>query len=359
MSFIIFDGFEGNTLARWDASGGIATDAVIYRTGSYSMEIYRAGWLKKGVTLSNGVCFGFAFYDPGSGAASRRIIEIRAPDGSLHGGFGYNAASHKFYSSNTGGGVGFYTTNAINVGTWYHIEGKFIPGNATAGWVELKIDGTQELYDITADYKNGASTDINEIRIGSSANSNEHCYFDDIYWLSIDGSGSVDYLGDCIVHAALPDADGSSSEWTRSGGSTDYENIDEGDPNDDTDYLYTPDGEKTVLVSVGTFSDVGREILAVQETLHTKKVSAGLAITCAPVCKSSTTTDVESEFTPVLGYFPHIDVREEDPHTSAAWTLTNLNVAEWGMKTTTGQYAVRSNDDLDNWLDDPGTVTPS
>jgi hypothetical protein len=47
MSFIIFDGFEENTLSRWDAFGGIALDATIYRTGAYSMEIYRAGWLKK------------------------------------------------------------------------------------------------------------------------------------------------------------------------------------------------------------------------------------------------------------------------------------------------------------------------
>jgi len=357
MSFIIFDGFEGNTLARWDSSGGIATDAVIYRTGSYSMEIYRAGWLKKSVNLTNGVCFGFAFYDPGGGSSTRRIIEIRAPDGLLHGGFGYNAASHKFYSANTGGGVGFYTTNAINVATWYYIEGKFIPGNAAAGWVELKIDGTQELYDITADYKNGASTDINEIRLGSAVNSNEYCYFDDAYFLSIDGSGSVDYLGDCIIDAKFPDADGSSSDWTRSGGSSDYENIDEGDPNGDTDYLYTPDGEDVVLVSVGTFSDLGREILAVQETMYMKKEAPGLAVTCAPVCKSGVTTDVGTEFTPVLGYFPQVEIHEVDPNTSAAWILTNVNAVEWGVKTTTGQYTIRSGDDLDNWLDDEGTPT--
>jgi hypothetical protein len=175
----------------------------------------------------------------------------------------------------------------------------------------------------------------------------------------MDGSGSVDYQGDIIILSGVPDADGSSSQWTRSGGSSDYENIDEGDPNDDTDYLYTPDGEDTVLVSVESFSDEGRDIVAVQETLHIKKAAPGLAVTCAPVCKSGATTDIGTEFSPVLGYFPQIEIHEVDPNTSSAWTLSNLNAAEWGVKTTTGQYTIRSGDDLDNWLDDPGTVTPS
>lgn len=358
MSFLIFDGFEHNSLACWDSSSGIAVQGSFPRTGSYGMQIYRTGWLIKAFPSASvtGAVFGFAFYDPG-GVQSRRIAGIYGEYGH-HGGIGYNAATKKFYAANYFGSAVAYTTNAINTGTWYYVEFKIVVGDAASGSVEILVDGIQELNETTGDYRNG-STFVYDARIGSSSNANEYCYFDDAYILLSDGVGQLTYLGDCIIHASLPDADGSSSQWSRSGGSSDYENIDEGDPNDDTDYLYTPDGESTVLVSVGTFSDVGREILAVQETMYTAKTGPGLAVTCAPVCKSGVTTDVGTEFSPVLGYLPTQEIHSVDPNTSSAWTLTNLNAVEWGIKTTTGQYAVRSGDDLDDWLDDPGTVTLS
>lgn len=225
------------------------------------------------------------------------------------------------------------TTFALSTGVVYYIEIKvFI--HDTTGTFEIKVDGSSKLALTGQDTKQTANGTANQVLLGADAAITLSTYtYDDVYVCDGTGSTNNDFLGDCRVDAYLPNGNGNSSQLTGSdGNSTDnYLLVDESPPNDDTDYVeHATVGNKDTY-AVTDMSHTPSSIFGIQVLANAKKDDAG-ARSLATVTRSGGTDNDGATQALSTSYVYYAQIRETDPNTSAAWTKTNLNSAEFGVK---------------------------
>jgi hypothetical protein len=120
--------------------------------------------------------------------------------------------------------------------------------------------------------------------------------------------------------------------WTCLGTQAAYKLVNEPSPDDDLSYL----SDSTVGdQSRVTFAAItGQGVKGIQVYTRTRKDDAG-ARAYRVTCKSGATTiDNGSDIYLATGYQTISQVYETDPNTSAAWTISGVNAAEFGVKTT-------------------------
>ncbi|MDQ3565725.1 MAG: hypothetical protein M3436_16975 [Pseudomonadota bacterium] len=224
------------------------------------------------------------------------------------------------------------TTYALSVGSTYYIEFKVVIHDTT-GTAEVKVDGSSKLALTSVDTKNTANATANQVRIGPGGAATGFWDYDDVY--ICDGAGSVNnnFLGDCRVDAYAPNGNGNSSQLVGSdGNSTDnYLLVDESAPNDDTDYVESATAGNKDTYTVADMSHTPSSIFGVQILANAKKDDAG-ARSVATVTRSGVTDFDGATQALSTSYVYYSDIRETDPNTSAAWTKTNFNAAEFGVK---------------------------
>jgi hypothetical protein len=225
------------------------------------------------------------------------------------------------------------STNALSAATTYYIEVKVLISD-TVGTVEVKVNGSSTNWiNITGqDTKNTANATANAVAL-SGASSGGNTDFDDLY--VCDGAGSVnnDWLGDVRVDCYMPDGNGNSSQLTGSdGNSTDnYLLVDEASQNGDTDYVQSATVNQKDTYTFADMSHTPSSIFGTQLNMISKKDDSGTRSIAAVTRSAGTDYDGSTQ---ALGttYVDNRDLREVDPATSAAWTRTNLNSAEFGVK---------------------------
>ncbi|PYJ07927.1 MAG: hypothetical protein DMF06_14315 [Verrucomicrobia bacterium] len=214
---------------------------------------------------------------------------------------------------------------------WNYLEAKVTIHNTT-GAVTIKLNGATILTLTGQNTRASANNSANQFILNNGSVGNGiACFFDDLY-LS-DSSGSApqnDFLGDCRIDCQFPNADGSNSTWTPSTGTTHYTLVDEATPNT-TDYV-----ESNVIGNKDTWafqdlSSITGTIYGVQINTAALKDDAGGRSIINTVKSGATNADGATQ---AMGtsqqYF--MDVLPVDPATSAAWTESNFNAAEFGVK---------------------------
>lgn len=229
------------------------------------------------------------------------------------------------------------STFALPTGGYSYLECKVVIDN-TAGTFEIRVDGSNKLSATGQDTQATANATANEIFIHGRTAINTGpgtglIRIDDLF--INDGAGSVNngFLGDSRVDSYAPNGNGNSSQHTGSDGNSvdNYLLVDEAAPNDDTDYV-----ESTTVGNKDTyaFTDMTHTpatIHGVQLCMAAKKDDAG-AKSIAGVTRSGG-TDFDGATVAISTSYQYVlQMRETDPNTSAAWTKTNLNAAEFGMK---------------------------
>lgn len=223
-------------------------------------------------------------------------------------------------------------TTTILASTYYYVEMKAKIDNST-GAVTVKLNGVTELTysgDTAASANNSADrlTVVGSTGISSTLT----CDYDDLYIADTTGSILNDFIGDARVVALTPNGNGNSSQLVGSDGNStnNYQLVDESPPNDDTDYVESSTaGDKDTY----TFSDLSQAngtIYGVQININAKKTDAG-SRSIASVARLSGTESDGPTTTLTTSYKDIRDVRETDP-SSAQWTITNVNSAEFGVK---------------------------
>ena len=123
-------------------------------------------------------------------------------------------------------------TTTLTEGVWYFIEFKASVHDST-GIMEVRLDGVVEIAKFTGDTKhlndNGVITHTSIWETASSFKGN----FDNYYVLNTEGTINNDYLGKIVCEPIAIESDDVTA-WTRSAGTTNYENLDDnaGSPND-------------------------------------------------------------------------------------------------------------------------------
>lgn len=281
MSLLLFDGFNqygvaddvvtGDIWTWWDSLIDLVTNAF-GSTGKSARVDYSDNYQFGISTLntdSDTFILGYKVYLYNYQTSAGRIF-IQ--------GSGYNLVWAQLVNST--GLMGFYNgddqllgTASIPFGVWVYVEikCKFHP---TAGTLEVRCN-EQVLLDLTGldtvDNSSPSPYTPTALHFTNSWQGGTVLYTD-IYICDGNGSSHNDFLGVCTVSTLRPDGD-SSVAWTKSAGSTNYENVDEVIPDEDTSYNYSA---TTAQQDLFTFEDLPASadvVYAVAIDVHARQES--------------------------------------------------------------------------------------
>ncbi len=270
---------------------------------------------------------GFAYYIPGNvyyygetlvrlrDGSARQLQLVVARD--MGGG---SAGTHEIYlyrGDTFVDSLGFYEPNQ-----WLYIEIKATIHN-TAGSYECRVRGVSKCSDTSVDTSDTGNNYANNVLFGFTAG-----YLDDIYILDGTTPGQNDFLGEVKIESGMPTSD-SSVQWSRSGGSNNYSNVDE-NPVSETDYTYSQTQNDLDLFGIAPCGSA--KVKGAQLTVDSKlSVPGGKDLIL--VCDSNGSQQTKS-FRVGEGDERVVQslLTDIDPNTSAAWTQTGINAATWGAK---------------------------
>jgi hypothetical protein len=328
--------------------------------------------------LTTGGRFGGACVRAGGGATSSSALLITLPTPIAQGSTVFIGASVKFTDVDTaditfmrflgssgtdvgrlrvrltlGAGGRIYatdassTTNSVGdspLGTsfrlnqWYRLEVKYkVATTSTDGAITVHLDGVEIINATGINTKSGTQT-LAQIALSGLSPSSSTVLIDDlIVWNDL-GTANNTWLGDVRIDELLPSSNGTAQDWTpNTGNAWDAVNDTPVAPDDDTTFIVsTTPGQRSrfATTSVATTPAAPASINAMRVCSRAKKSDALNTKTYKNYVHSGATdADATTAVDPgntaykvVLG-----DVRENDPDTSAAWTVSGVNAAEVGV----------------------------
>jgi hypothetical protein len=337
MSLVILEGFESygsaagadliTELAQKWGIHNMASDwaQLVDGFNSGSALMWNADESSAGLMLpidsTDTACIGFAV-KPGSPASYVNQMLLRILSGLLvQAAFELLPTGYIVY--NRGSIEVDITSEPLTMGTWTYVELKVYINN-TVGTVDVHFNG-ESVMSFSGDTRPATSVTMNELQIHPI----KFYAWDNIYvYDDVDGTPSM--LGPIVIEQLLPTGD-DTHEWTPSTGATGYEVVDNLEI-EDTTYVSDDAVNATELWAYSDLSEIDGSIVAVQQ--HTRVATdAGGLRTVDILCESGVTTDSTSYGMASDGMFDVLKViYETDPNTSSAWTVSNLNAANFGVK---------------------------
>jgi hypothetical protein len=224
-------------------------------------------------------------------------------------------------------------TTPYTVGVHNHIEVEFKIDD-TVGRCKVYLNGnaTAEI-DFTGDTRNAGSGNVSSVRFGGGANSivGGQDWDNVIFW---DNGGTLaGQIGECKIETLLPSGDGNSSQFTGSDGNSTNNSllVDEATPNDDTDYVEDGTSGHKDTYAFGNLTTTSGAVKGLCVTFRHRKSDANAA-GLKPVVRHSTTDYVGSSQTEASGYYRSIVPYDVNPGTGVAFTITDVNVDEFGVQ---------------------------
>ncbi len=232
--------------------------------------------------------------------------------------------------------LGTTAPNAIQMFEYSYLEVQVLI-SATVGTIEVRINGsaTAALHVTGLNTQGSGTGDTTVTAIRVVGQSNYIVYIDDLYALDDTGATNNTFLGDTHVEYLHPVAAGAHQDWSVVGLPTHWQAVSDGAfPDDDTSYIAT-----TTVNAIDTeiYQQTGLPagtIFGVQIGLYARKTDSGLR-SCAPVVRQGGNDFVGTSQAPsATSYRYMLQIYETDPATSAAWTIADVNAAEYGVKLT-------------------------
>lgn len=208
-----------------------------------------------------------------------------------------------------------------------YIEWKVTLHNS-AGAIQVWVNGVSVINLSGIDTTNTANAYATHHRIGQIAG-NQRCRFDDYYVLNGD-SGSNTPLGDCRVVPLAVTGAGNSTQFTPSAGSN-FQNVDDTNPNDDTDYNASSTAGHKDLFALADSAVTAGTVHGLQVITRARKDDAG-ARTMRNLIRTNGTDFESGDFAMADSYQSFGEVWDVNPDTAAAWTISDINALEAGYK---------------------------
>ena len=311
------------TLAeRWTTPNGCEINAAAARTCIAGMRYSGSAQSVCTTTLNaQGTwIIGFAFrITTMAGYTLARTLDAA----NLQGTLALNATGTLTVS---GGAVTATSILTLLANVWYYIEFKHIIANA-AGTLEVRVNGAVWAT-VAGDTQTTGNATADQISLNTPAGASTGAHYDDLY--IFDGTGAInnDYAGEVQIEYLACNADGNSEQWTPSAGSN-FQNVDEAAPDDDTTYNSTSTEGNKDTFGMANISIAAATIPAIQVIIRARKESAGTA-NIQRVYRSGVSENNGASFNPSTSYATQLEIMETDPIALGAWTVTNLNAAEMG-----------------------------
>jgi hypothetical protein len=338
MAIRFIDGFDhyaiGDITSKWSAvalthgldlaAGRFGGSALTVRgldsPANYIFRDFGPGSYSAGV-------LGFAFKPSTTSAIFLlRLMSGATPQISLQ----LNSDGTISYSSLTSIPATSFATLAV--GVWHYVELVFsISGSIAANSCQIWVDGA--LYStLTAGQATNPAggTTMNRIAIVPDGTGGPVQSYDDLYFLDIDGD-TTGPLGECRIEALLPTGAGAHTAWTNTGGSSNWQSAGNTTPDGDTTYVGTATVNDVDSYVTSNLTSTPNTIHGVQVNLWSRKDDASpRSIEAALVIAGTTYTGGDKSL--LSSYSDQTTVFRKSPATTAAWTATEVNGMEVGVK---------------------------
>lgn len=323
-----FDHYSTATDGGW--SGGTIT-ATNPRTGGQCLQVSTA--TTKTLPTAHATWIVGAAIRPNNTSFSSNQVVLEVRDGGT-AQFGAYSNSDGTLQMKRGGSVGTSvgsaSASALVGNVYQYVELKVTISDA-AGSYELRVNGVTWLSGSSVDTKQTANATANGMGISNIVGSGGANY-DDMYAFDGSGSANIDFAGDVKVTTLLPSGAGTTTGWTPSAGSN-YQCVDETTANGDTDYVSTSTATTKDTYAFGDLSGTPN-VKAVAVALHARKDDAGTRTAVTVVRHSSTDYDGGTTQSFTSSYLQYRENYDTNPGTASAWTYTDVNNAEFGVKLT-------------------------
>jgi hypothetical protein len=318
-------------LRKWTSNGG-ANTATVSTPGRFGGNCILFGnnvGIEKTLDAQTTWIVGFALKsDDYPNAGDITILEIK--DGiNVQMDVRFSRATQTLYVTRNGTVLGT-AVPVFPIGVWKYIEFKTLIDN-TVGTYQLKVDGVSILSGTGADTQNTANASANRVKIyQSTTTASGTMRISDIYICDGTGGANNDFLGEVRIDTLFPSADGATLNWTPSTGTDHYALVDETSPNDDTDYNSSSTVGNIDLYEFANTALTGT-IAAVGINMYVRKDDAGTR-QIRSVTRRGGSNYTGSTLTVGSNYEFLTEIQQVDPSTSAAWTVSNLNGAQFGVE---------------------------
>lgn len=301
----------------YPASNTTGTSIVTGRNGNAFRSNGGSGELiaDVGGTSATGV-LGFAFRVASLPNATYDLVRL-SEGSTLHTVMRMNASQQFTY--HRGGTLVATGSTVIAFNTWYHVEIESVIADS-GGTINCKIN---EISDVTftGDTKNGGTGYIDRFSFRGWANTD----YDDVFFF--DNAG---FRGDCKVETLRPTGAGNSTGWTPSTGSN-YQNVDDTTPDDDSTYNSAATAGDKDTFALGNLATTSGSVLGLVQVVRFRKDDAG-SRSIATVVRTGATDYDGSTASSSTTYGYTRTLRETNPNTTSAWTISEVNGMEAGYK---------------------------
>lgn len=222
----------------------------------------------------------------------------------------------------------------VSIFRWHYIEAK-VKVHDTLGYVEVRVDGvTVVTFSGDTAYDAGyIYVDTIKMYVPNRDLAGVYARIDDLYVCDSNGSYNNDFLGDCRVDYLPANADGTINEFSRSAGSTNYENVDDlAGADDDTTYNHTDTAGDQDLYGCANLSFTPIAILGVQVKNMARKTGAGETRQIKALARSGGTTYDYTAKALNESWACKTQILDRDPNGSIAWTESAVNSLEVGLE---------------------------
>lgn len=348
MSLLFFDGFQGlntssNILAEDDLSlGRYDVGNTEYIRGETLNNTYNppspnlpfailssTSELVKIIPESNPVIVGMRILPGLQGTSPAQITLVRFLDsvGTIHGTLRVTVTgSLQILRGDSATLLSSSVPGVLSVGQWSYVECKYFVNDTTGGY-EIRVNGNMVLTGSAADTRNAGNANVGRIRWGGSGQYG----LDDIYIVNTGSLINNDFLGDVIVVEQLVTGNGSINNFGANTGSNFSAVRDAGGENGDVTFVSASQSGFIDLYTIETPTFTAQNVYGVSVGTFVRKTELGnqnlqLLVSGTTINSSSRTFPVESS------YQEKIHIWEQNPETSANWTLNNLNNLQIGFK---------------------------
>lgn len=224
---------------------------------------------------------------------------------------------------------------SVQAGRWYHLELKY-GISPTVGFASLRVDGV-EVFNISGvNTRQTTLNTVSDILVGVINAGSRTVLLDDLYVLDEAGTVNNDFLGERRVYTLYPTAAGALTQFVLGGSTpapTNWQSVDDPTPTGDVDYI-TSSALSTDTYAFGDLPAQVNVVNAVQLNLAARKTDAG-ARSIAPIQRSAGGTVVAGSNLPVgANYAVLSSIAETSLVTTTAWTPSEVNVSEFGVRIT-------------------------
>lgn len=338
MTLLFTDGFDhygsSDITKKWTASAScsISTTGGRRSSGAFSVGLFGGAQKSLPATYTTLVMGAALKFTTNSGYPLMQFIE----GGTIHLSLCFESGTQKLQLRR-----GQYNGTIIATGsvvlsssTWYYVEFKATI-NDTTGSTEVRINGVADssLTLTNTDTRNGGSGYIDTVGLGQYYSGlGNGATFDDLYVCSTAGATNNNFLGDCRVDTILPTGDGNYTQFTPSTGTAHWSLVDENPPNT-TDYVSSATSGNRDSYTFPDLSGLSSQtVYGIQINAAALKSDAGARSLGTMSRLSGTDKDGSGAALPTsIAYIS--EIQETDP-ASAAWTESNINAAEFGVKVT-------------------------